>query len=156
LLLVAACGGGSETTGTAESSASTGFFFSGASSGSASCIGGGGGAGHGGGGGAPSECASAPKNVSFASDVVPIFAGCTGELCHEAPTFTSIVGKQSSECCGMREIVRPGDPRHSYLLDKLEGVRLCSGAAMPLGGPSLPSSDEATLVGWICEGAPDN
>jgi hypothetical protein len=91
--------------------------------------------------------------VSFQSDVVPIFAlRCSGELCHVSPSYESTVGKPSSECCD-RSIVAPFDPAHSYLVDKIEGARICYGGPMPLAKDPLSNEDVATIVRWICAGA---
>jgi hypothetical protein len=51
--------------------------------------------------------------------------------------------------------VLPGQPSQSYLVDKLMGVDLCSGTAMPKTG-SIPNGQVQTISNWVCEGAPNN
>jgi hypothetical protein len=53
-------------------------------------------------------------------------------------------------------IVKPGDPSASYLVDKLLGVDLCSGARMPPQGTPLSDASMATIAAWICQGAANN
>jgi hypothetical protein len=40
-------------------------------------------------------------------------------------------------------------------MDKMMGVDLCSGTAMPKLG-SLPSAELEIIANWICAGAPNN
>jgi hypothetical protein len=55
-----------------------------------------------------------------------------------------------------RNIVVPGDPCSSTLLQKLSASPAI-GARMPLSGPPFFSSEEEQLVhDWIAEGALDN
>jgi hypothetical protein len=49
--------------------------------------------------------------------------------------------------------VIPGDPDHSFLINKLEGTQTI-GARMPLGGPFLDPSTIAVIRQWIANGAP--
>ncbi len=101
-------------------------------------------------------CEGLEGGVAYQHDVAPIFnLGCNGELCHAIPTWKSTVQKPSAECCG-RVLVTPGDPAHSYLVDKLLGVHICSGDPMPLSRPPLSTADTTTILRWICEGAPDD
>jgi hypothetical protein len=97
--------------------------------------------------------------VSFQHDVVPIIGHCGGQLCHGASgtswPYTSLYNQSSTECAG-RMLVKPGDPSGSYLMNKLEGVDMCSGTAMPRGGAPLTSAQLATLSNWICQGAHNN
>jgi hypothetical protein len=100
------------------------------------------------------ECATVGAAVGYQQDVIPILNGCTGELCHSAPTWSTLVGQPSHECCSGRSLVAPGRPSDSYLVDKLRGQNLCGGVRMPAGDPALPASDIDVIVSWICEGAP--
>lgn len=93
--------------------------------------------------------------VSYLRDIVPIFNGCSGEICHQVPQYGSVVGKPSKECCG-RFLIAPGDPSKSYLMDKIEGKNLCWGARMPLDELPLPASSIQLIADWICQGAPNN
>ncbi len=129
-----------------------------AQKGAASSAGHGGAGGAGGNGGAtPADplCAAA-VTVSFSHDVKPILNGCNGELCHTAPTHVSLVGKVADECCHGRLLVAPGRPSDSYLIDKLRGVKLCRGGAMPLDAPPLAPPQLAKITQWICGGALDD
>jgi hypothetical protein len=106
-------------------------------------------------GGATSACAAAAE-VDYVAQVEPILAGCYGETCHDFSRRSSVealVGAPADECCNQRALVAPGHPEQSYLIDKLEGKRLCYGARMPLGRSPLPAADIATLAAWICQGA---
>jgi hypothetical protein len=101
-------------------------------------------------------CDGVAGGVAFARDVAPLLASCTGEICHASPTFAGLVGVASRECCDGRSLVAPGDASTSYLVTKLAGVDLCTGGQMPLDRPALPSAAQATIVAWICEGAPND
>ncbi|HTJ81493.1 MAG TPA: hypothetical protein VL400_07200, partial [Polyangiaceae bacterium] len=125
----------------------------GAGGGGASSGAGAGGSDGGAGGTVDPLCIGAPSGITYAADVAPIFTNCTGELCHVAPTRASTVGVTSQECCDGRVLVEPFAPSRSYLADKVRGVALCSGEAMPYGGPALASSREQAIIGWICAGA---
>src|SRR5439155_13272842 len=61
-------------------------------------------------------CVVQNANVRFQTDVLPVFAGCSGELCHAPWTYGTTVGITSTECCDRRKIVDPGNPEGSYLL----------------------------------------
>jgi len=100
------------------------------------------------------ECTGVATAVGYQKDIVPILNGCTGELCHSAPTWSTLVAQPSHECCSGRLLVAPGHPSDSYLVDKLRGQSLCDGVRMPAGDPALPASDIDVIVSWICEGAP--
>lgn len=99
-------------------------------------------------------------DVSFARDVRPLFAGCTG-YCHPgggAPMglgaqeiWDNLVNASSTGCADGRLRVKPGDadPKQSYLVAKLMGVELCDGYRMG----SL-SDDQIEIVrAWIAAGA---
>lgn len=105
---------------------------------------------------AATGCEGLAGGVAFQHDVAPIFGlGCNGEQCHAVPTWKGLVSQPSHECCD-RLLVAPGDPAHSYLVDKITGVHLCSGDRMPYGRPPLSMTDTTTILRWICEGAPDD
>ena len=102
-------------------------------------------------------CEGALTGKHYQADVQPIFIQkCNGELCHLAPTRASVVSKPTTSCCDGRLLVAPGDPDHSYVVDKVLDVRLCSGGQMPLGKPVLTDAERGALVGWICAGALDD
>ncbi|MDX2056069.1 MAG: hypothetical protein SFV15_26950 [Polyangiaceae bacterium] len=110
---------------------------------------------------------SAGSSVSFAQQVQPILTtSCGGGACHlpmrgraaadlnlsPAMAYHSLVNVASSQCSSLK-LVLPGDPGNSYLLNKLLGVRMCQGTAMPKGATSLPK-DQLDLIGaWVCSGA---
>ena len=109
---------------------------------------------------------SAP--VSFSADVLPIFAAsCAKGMCHAKgagamglelspdAAFAALVNRPSVECKGARLLVAPGLPDKSYLMDKLSGVRLCSGGRMP-STAGLPLAKVETITTWICDAAPQN
>ena len=48
--------------------------------------------------------------------------------------------------------MNPGDPDHSYIIQKLEG-HASVGAQMPFGGPPLPAATIAVIRQWITDGA---
>jgi hypothetical protein len=104
-------------------------------------------------------CASGPS-VSFLRDVAPILAArCSGEICHQATwggqgAYATLVDVRTSECCDGRKLVAPGDPAHSYVMQKLRGLDLCAGKPMPLSG-TITAAEVSTIEGWICEGAPN-
>jgi hypothetical protein len=134
--------------GASSSSGAGGFTFTTGSGGSPACDGGVADV-------TPVPC-DASADVSFATDVQPILSGCTGELCHGPWLYASVVGKAATECCDGRLLVAPGDPAHSYLLDKIRAHDLCRGAPMPLGLPPLPDAKAQAIADWICLGAPKN
>jgi hypothetical protein len=72
-------------------------------------------------------------------------------------------------------IVKPGDPKNSFMMYKLDGsfpaaadgtgvdcmTLACAagttcGPAMPSGGPALPAGDRDTIRRWIAQGAQNN
>ena len=89
------------------------------------------------------------------NDIAPIFANCTNEQCHPPWTRDTTLNVPSDQCCDARPYVRPGDPVGSYIVDKLEG-HVCAGQAMPLPPNMISEQQKKLIVGWICEGAPDN
>ncbi|MSP73699.1 MAG: hypothetical protein EXR76_16320 [Myxococcales bacterium] len=105
--------------------------------------------------------------VAFAGQIQPIFTNtCGGAGCHggvmpaaglslaAGRSFASLVNVAASQCAN-RLRVSPGAPDSSYLMDKLRGVNLCFGTAMPKTG-KLPQAQIDLLHAWICEGAPNN
>ena len=115
------------------------------------------------------RCACGTASVSFGGAVQPIFtSNCASNGCHTggAPkeglslvsgaAYWNLVNVAAKECSDGRVRVKPGDPSSSYLMQKLLGVKPCSGAQMPKAGTSLPTAREQTISNWICEGAPNN
>ena len=104
--------------------------------------------------------------VSFAADVQPLLARCTG--CHGTPgnsgysvlTHQSVFGPGFQAVSrGMLEVVA-ARPDTSYLLWKLEGAgpngEPISGERMPRGGSRLTPAEIETIRTWIAEGALDS
>lgn len=109
---------------------------------------------------ASTGCEGLAGGVHFNADIGPIFTqNCSGESCHLAPNYGSLVGVagiHASSCCDGRLLVVPGNVARSYLMDKITGHDLCSGGQMPLGKPALSDADMLTIRRWICEGAPND
>jgi len=161
VIAAAACGAhGSSTTtsvtsgtGGGPTSGSSGgsVFAMGASTSSCGFIGAGNGEG-----GAAAACNGAPTNVSYAKDIAPIFGGCMGDVCHHPVwTYENAVGKSTPDCCDGRSLIDPGDPSRSYIVNKLQG-NVCNGRQMPLDPDTITPDQIKLIVGWVCEGAPNN
>ncbi|HEX3854203.1 MAG TPA: hypothetical protein VHW01_24735, partial [Polyangiaceae bacterium] len=61
------------------------------------------------------------KPRSFTKEIVPLFNSCAGEICHSfnAGQIAEQVGVASVECCGELQMIEPGHPERSYVLQKL-------------------------------------
>jgi len=70
-------------------------------------------------------------------------------------TFAAIVGVASIEQPALKRVA-PGDPDHSYLVQKIEGAAGISGQRMPLGGPFLAQAEIDLVRAWIAQGALNN
>ena len=157
VVVAAACGAHKGTTttlgtGAALTTGSAGgsVFATGASASSCGFIGAGKGEG-----GAAAACTGVPSGISYSKDIAPIFAGCMGDVCHAPWSRENSVNVPANQCCDGRSFITPGDPSKSYIVNKLEG-KVCVGRQMPLD-PDVVTPDQVKLiVGWICEGAPDN
>lgn len=105
----------------------------------------------------PSTC-TAGVHRDFSTEVVPLFSGCGGEICHSfaAGGITTQIGVPATQCCNRIPVIDPGHPENSYLLNKLSGQGLCDGAQMPLGRTAFSASDLRVLGDWICQGADTN
>jgi hypothetical protein len=112
-------------------------------------------------------CACGVTVVSLSMHVQPILdASCN--VCHSdnnppqgldltpGHTYAFTVDVLASQCSDGTLRVAPGDPEHSYLLDKILGVDLCQGDSMPKNGAPLSAASVATISNWICQGAEDN
>lgn len=125
----------------------------------------------------PSVAADAPA-VSFSKDVFPIFAGsCAFTSCHGSTSGTAngvflggldpakihkaIVDVDSPTLPGM-SLVKPGDPKASFVMKKLDGTQCafdarCKGGrcgdSMPRGEEPLPSATRDVVRRWIAQGA---
>lgn len=127
--------------------------------------------------------------VQFSTDVLPILRGSCGvsATCHgsaTAPTapqhflgpptsagqvtadqiqavLAGIVNQPAVEEKDM-DVIKAGDPQHSFLLQKVDGLGCptlqCAalgecGAPMPLGGTQLSEPDRDTIRRWAAQGA---
>jgi hypothetical protein len=66
-------------------------------------------------------------------------------------SYDLLVGVRSNEVSSLQR-VKPGDPDHSYVIQKLEG-RAAVGARMPFGGPYLDQATIDVIRQWITDGA---
>jgi hypothetical protein len=175
--LMLGCGGGVSTGSGGSSSTNASASATTGAGGEASTTGAGGAGGAassstgaGGSGGAPElgPFACSGVAVGFAADVAPVFNGCSGgDVCHAlaegfqtpAKSYAYLVGKMTNECMDGRLRAAPGDPEHSYVIDKLASHNLCSGSGMPrtfgFNGKwkPLPAADIQKVYDWICTGA---
>gem|GEM_PF-4206887 len=119
-------------------------------------------------------CSCDPTPVSFAADVVPLFKSTCGTSCHVVNSatggsaglnlntnfaFAELVAKDASQRRGAnadRLRLVAGDVGASYLVDKLLGRDMCSGARMPKGRAAYNATQLSTVGRWICQGALEN
>jgi hypothetical protein len=101
-------------------------------------------------GGLDPTCASAAEQISFQRDVAPL-VNCSGEACHQAWNYGTLVGHDSNACCDHRPLVSPGWPSASHLFQAVTGVDSCVGR---MG--ALDDAQVSVIAAWICEGAPNN
>jgi hypothetical protein len=122
----------------------------------------------------------AADRVSFARDVLPVLvrecstaAGCHGEQASHhtdldlrpASAYRTLVGRASRERLAA-QLVEPGHPARSFLVDKLTLERLPKGEGEPMPldtDTGLPRGDSPldpwaweVLVPWIAQGATNN
>jgi Big-like domain-containing protein len=71
-----------------------------------------------------------------------------------ANSYASMVGVASNQDAAI-ELVNPGNPDNSYLIQKLEGTA-ATGAQMPLNAAALPQADIDVIRQWISDGAIDD
>jgi hypothetical protein len=98
-------------------------------------------------------CVARDQGVSYQRDIAPVLRGCTGELCHVPWSYPAIVNVAATECCDGRKIIAPGDPGHSYLLQKIRGVDLCGNSVKMA---NISASTARLIEDWICAGAREN
>jgi hypothetical protein len=108
-------------------------------------------------------CACGTTSVSFAAAVLPVLSTCAMVNCHTGTlpagnlnldasvAYAQLVDAPTTHCADGRKRVVPGDPRASYVVNKMMGVDLCYGFQMPTTFSSIQ-----VVTDWICEGAPDN
>jgi hypothetical protein len=104
------------------------------------------------------------KQPTLTADVVPIAkTNCAiAAACHLVDGTANgfwhyYVNVPCEECTDTRELIAPGDPEHSYLINKITGKNLCGGyGSMPQGSQLMESTEIQTIYDWVCAGAKDN
>lgn len=102
--------------------------------------------------------------VSFSQDIEPIFSGtCSAAGCHDSGTQESGVNLSSYDAAlksvGVQygtEVIDPGSPNNSPIVDKISNDNPQFGVRMPEGGPPLNSAQIDSIIAWIEDGAPNN
>jgi hypothetical protein len=120
------------------------------------------------GSGTTASSSTAAAGNSLKNDVQPIFnnscvvchqgAGQAGLALEPANAYKNLVNVASTQAASLKRVA-PGDPAHSYLLDKLNGTQVQSGgsgAQMPYGAKPLPAGQISLIQQWIQGGAADN
>ena len=92
-------------------------------------------------------CDPNAAQVSYARDVAPVLAGCSGEVCHAAWNYDSLVNQPSRACCDRRLLVAPYHPSLSLLTQALTGSNSCVGT-MPLDG-HLATPEIQAMIDWV-------
>lgn len=111
----------------------------------------------------PPEEPEQDRAVSFSQDISPIFTGtCAGSACHSAGNQESGVDLSSYDAAlnsvGNQygtEVINPGNPDNSPLVDKIE-ENPEFGTRMPQGLGPLNQADIDSIRAWIEDGAPNN
>ena len=113
--------------------------------------------------------ASAHGPAASYSDVTAVLAlSCATQGCHTGnpPTNTpdtfdpqyaydALVGQPAIQVPSM-PLIDPGNPDHSYAVQKIRGTASGVGGVatrMPLNAPPLSDEDQATIESWILAGA---
>lgn len=149
------------------------------------CGGGGGGStassgGSGGGGGTPSTCPipSALAAPRFSTDILPALQSSCGSAstsCHgnanpppghirydttggrtATDVYNALINKAPASSPAGWVLVKPGDPAHSWLIEKITSANPGGGfgARMPLNAPDVCQATVDTFKAWIQSGAP--
>jgi hypothetical protein len=102
------------------------------------------------------------EDVSFINDIQPIFNGsCGGAGCHIGSSQSGVILGSYDQVMNSighqyeREIVVPGEPEVSPLVDKIE-PNPEFGERMPFGRSALGNRQIQEIRVWIEEGARDN
>ena len=104
------------------------------------------------------------RPVSYSQDIQPIFNGsCALSGCHDSGTQESGVNLSSYDdainSVGVQyetEIIQPGEPQNSPIVDKISTENPQFGERMPLNRSPLSQANIDSIVAWIENGAPDN
>lgn len=103
-----------------------------------------------------------PSEPTFSNVQVILENNCSGAGCHigertngvRLDSYNNVINSVGTEYG--REIVVPGEPDNSPIIDKISSNNPENGVRMPEGGPPL-SDDQINLIrDWIAEGAQDN
>jgi len=101
----------------------------------------------------PEATSAPPAPVSFANDVLPVFAARC-ERCHSGalPDAGFSVSSHADVMAGSEDgpVVIPSDAAASRL------VRVIVTGQMPRRAPKLPDAEIQTISDWVDAGAPDN
>ena len=90
------------------------------------------------------------RPVSFSEDIQPIFNGtCAVSGCHDS-------GTQESGVQYGTEVIEPGDPNNSPIVDKISNKDPEFGERMPLNRQPLSDAEIDSIIAWIDDGAPNN
>lgn len=112
----------------------------------------------------PDPTPNPDRPVSYSADIEPIFNGnCALSGCHTTSTQESGVDLSSYESAlnsvGVQygtEIIVPGEPENSPIVDKISNDNPAEGERMPYQRAQLSSAQIDSIVAWIDDGAPDN
>lgn len=74
----------------------------------------------------------------------------------EKPTWAKLVNVKSVGPADLRELVVPGKPDDSYLVQKLTQTSPAAGARMPNTGTPLEADRLQLVRGWVEAGAQDD
>lgn len=111
------------------------------------------------------KAACSAQTVSFSRDVLPIFqdhcAAChyngqkfPGLNLATADAYSGLVNQKSGEW-GESLLIKPGDPTHSFLVQKLS-PKPPTGAPMPTYGRPLSAQEKHLIEQWVLQGAKEN
>lgn len=112
----------------------------------------------------PNPTPEPDRPVSFSEDIEPIFNGnCAVSGCHTSSTQESGVDLSSYDkalnSVGIQygtEIIVPGEPENSPIVDKISNDNPEFGVRMPYQRSKLSSAQIDSIIAWIDDGAPDN
>ncbi|MGK7371257.1 MAG: c-type cytochrome domain-containing protein [Candidatus Halalkalibacterium sp. M3_1C_030] len=104
------------------------------------------------------------RPVSFSEDIQPIFNGnCAVSGCHDSGTQESGVDLSSYDAAlnsiGVQygtEIIQPGDPNNSPIVDKISNDDPEFGQRMPFNRQPLSEAEIDSIIAWIEDDAPNN
>ena len=104
------------------------------------------------------------RPVSFSEDIEPIFSGsCAVSGCHTSGMQESGVDLSSYESAMNSvgdqygtEIIMPGEPENSPIVDKISNDNPEFGERMPYQRGQLSSAQIDSIIAWIDDGAPNN